>query len=205
MNDSVKKLKQVAPTPRDFFESYSVSLQMEFLQVNVSLPLLAESEVFPKLAVVAEAYGKDTLLLWLRSQYQSFAQFWGPNREVVDSDLRQLALITFGQCSSLNVGEILWFIAGLKSQRFGNLYDASPLKISGALQSFLSERSQTLQEWESEREKQRMLEKQQEEEARINSRENLESCLQYFIKTNNNAFADIYRRRLADYDQNHPK
>lgn len=144
-----------------------------------------------------EAFGTDTALFFLRTCFRSFTVMWAPSRETNDRLLNDLARIVLSDGMQLNTGEICLFVSWLKAGKMGNLYDASPVRISTAFQVFLEKRRQTrLQMIDEQREREEKA-LREEQRRQMDSPEYCLEMIEYFDNKGDKALAQAYRARLA--------
>lgn len=183
--------------PDDLLKTFGKDFQREFQRQNYLLDDLTFAEDFPLLEVIEDAFGVETAMFWLKERFRPFAEMWGPNRDVTERCLVQLAEIVLRDGKKLNVAEICLFVAWVTAGRLGNLYDGSPARVAAAFQTFLTKRREARNRVMAEREAQKAKEEWEARERILKSPEYCRRAIAFFESTGDKKNADRMREKLA--------
>ena len=106
----------------------------------------------PTLAAVNESYGAGTAEAWLTFQVAELSEYCGARDKIQPAQLRQLASLLASEYYWLKVTEFELFFRRFKLGRYGSFYGTvDPLLITEHLRTFLRERADTIDRYESQR------------------------------------------------------
>jgi hypothetical protein len=147
-------------------QRYNPSLQAKALgRITADLSL---NDSIPSLGLVRSTYGEPTAIKWLTIQLISLNDYAGVQNGMTDSQLSELSALLLEEYYYLNLAEFMQFFARFKLGRYGQFYGTvDPLKITSAMQTYIKERTASIdtKEREMERERKERLHKQWTQES----------------------------------------
>jgi hypothetical protein len=161
-----EKLLAKCPTPSALLERWNPSLQAK--AASKVIADLSLNRDIPALVDVKNTYGEQTAYQWLLVQLLSLNNYTGVNNGMTDAQVSELAYLILGNYYYLNLAEIMQFIAKFKLGIYGQFYGTvDPLKITSAMQTYIKERTASIdtKEREMERERKERLHKQWTQES----------------------------------------
>ena len=160
------QLLHANPTPTTLLQRYNPSLQAKALgRITADLSL---NDSIPSLGLVRSTYGEPTAIKWLTIQLMSLNDYAGVQNGMTDSQLSELSALLLEEYYYLNLAEFMQFFARFKLGRYGQFYGTvDPLKITSAMQTYIKERTASIdvKERELERERKERLHKQWTQES----------------------------------------
>lgn len=111
----------------------------------------------PSLAVINHTYGSNTATIWLIAQLVDLVAFTNSRQLLNDQQVAMVAEMIAQEYGNLKCSEVMLFFYRFKFGKYGHFYGSvDPMLITTALRSFLNERNEVLQRYESQqREQQR--------------------------------------------------
>lgn len=135
-------------------QRYNPSLQAKALgRITADLSL---NDSIPSLGLVRSTYGEPTAIKWLTIQLMSLNDYAGVQNGMTDSQLSELSALLLEEYYYLNLAEFMQFFARFKLGRYGQFYGTvDPLKITSAMQTYIKERTASIDVKERELERER--------------------------------------------------
>lgn len=111
---------------------------------------------YPTLNNIATAYGKTAPIQWLLAQLVNLSEFCGVKDKLTGDQAEELAWLIAGEYSYYTVTQFLVFFHDFKMGRFGKLFGVvDPLVITTAIKEFDKERVRLISKQEREEEEKR--------------------------------------------------
>lgn len=106
----------------------------------------------PSLAVLAEGYGRQTVIVWLCIMVENLNNFTGVREKMPVARQRDLAALILAEYPNLKASEILLFFHRLKCGRYGRFYGmVDALFITSSLLQFSEQRRTEIIRYKEER------------------------------------------------------
>lgn len=149
---------------------------------------------YPTLHDIANAFEKNTPVIWLIPQLSDLSEYCGCKDKLEGYSLRQCAELIADNYGFLKITEVMLFFYRFKLAKYGGFYGSiDPLIIMGALKEFMRERNdEYFKHDQQEREKQEADNKQY-------SISWEEYCKKNNIQNRENPLTKIYSNEKSNY------
>lgn len=137
MEKSVSQLIKRYSTFDALAKAFNPDIQSALL-CNVGKAYYSET---PTIGVVAEAYGIDACLFWIKTQILSIDFYAGQKKDADESALNELVRLIARKYKILKLTEFALFVARFKSGDYGRFYGSfDPMFVGESIRKFEKER-----------------------------------------------------------------